>query len=341
MVRMVKRAQRPKQSKHNNERFCVEENLKYTTWFSKTYSAVMRIVGAPDIECDITHIHIPLSEEAEAIAATMFNLKKDDMDGFNDWLWERVKRHVQNIRKLNQAEVPGIVQIFKADVDKDESQQTRDIYIFTPQYTPFHNSIINQDIPLVNVIGLGIRLGNILRDISAQGIAHGNICMDAIYEDTDGKIVLGDFYYGDSTTEPKDDNPYRYVLPPHISETALTSGSRSPKEDVFACCSLLWNLLGEVPADERTPYRIFPKKAPTELLAALRECMSLSDENAIPLFRKYISDLMRSQKDANKAVSFFVPEYRPRFTTERIEQSDATEEDLFHAIDELHRRINT
>lgn len=321
--------------------FCVEENLKYATWFSKTYTAAMTISGSPNIECDLTHIHLPLPEEDEAIAATMFNLKKDDIEDFNDWLWDRVKRHVQNLRKLNQAEVPGVVQIYKADVEKDDDSKTRDIYIFTPPYTPYHDTIKDTDLQLVGLIGLGIRIGNILRDIAAQDMAHGNICMDALYVDADGKIVLGDFMYGDSISEPKDANPYRYVLPPHVSESALVRGSRSPKEDVFACCSLLWNLIGEIPADERTPYRIVPKKAPTEVINDFRECMGLSDEDAIPTFRKRISDMMRSQKYENSAITFFVPGYRPRYTTEKIEQKTATEEDLFHAIDELHRRAST
>lgn len=331
--------QNPKKADYSS--FCTEENLKYATWFSRTYSASLSVPGTPDIECDLTHIHIPLSEEDEAIAATMFSLKKNDMDSFSDWLWERVRRSVQNVRKLNQAEVPGVIQIYKADVQKDEENKTKDIYIFTPQYTPYHDTIKDSEIQLVGLIGLGIRLGNILRDISAQDMAHGNICMDALFVDQEGKIILGDFMYGDSISEPKDQNPYQFVLPPHVSETAVVTGVRSPKEDVYACCSLLWNLIGEIPADERTPYRIIPKKAPSEIISDFRECMALSDEDAIPTFRKRISDMMRSQKYANSAISFYVPGYRPRFTTEKIEQKAATEEDLFHAIDELHRRTNT
>lgn len=337
---MAKRVQQQKKYRPDYDAFCNEEHLKYTTWYGKTYEAAMTISGSPDIECDLTHIHLPLPEEEEAVAATMFNLKREDVEGFNDWLWERVKRHVQNVRKLNQAETPGVIQIFKADVEKDDDDKTRDIYIFTPRYTPYHDTIKDNEISLVNVIGLGIRLGNIMRDVAAQDMAHGNICMDALFVDAEGKVVLGDFMYGDSVSEPKDENPYRYVLPPHVSEAAIVSGTRSPKEDVYACCSMLWNIIGEIPADERTPYRITPKKAPTEIVNDLRECMSLDNEDAIPTFRKRVSDMMRSQKYANSAIAFYVSSYRPRYTTEKVEPETATEEDLFHAIDELHRRTD-
>lgn len=326
------------QQKIDYTRFRTKENLKYETWYSATYRASISINGAPNMDCDMTHIQIPLSEDKEAIAAKMFSLKQEDMSGFNEWLWQRVRRHVQNMRTLSKAGVNGVVQIYQAEVLTDDDSKKRDIYMITPQYMPYHDTIKDKDLPLVNVIGLGIRLGNVLRDINAQDIAHGDVCMDALFVDEEEKIFLGNFLYSDLVAEPKDENPYRYVLPAHVSENAIVTGKRAPNEDVYALCSLLWNIVGEIPADERMPYRAVSKKAPPELMDAIRACMAMGPDEAIPGFRKYISDMMRLQKEINSAISFYVPGFRPVYTTEEYEVKAATEEDLFHAIDELQKR---
>lgn len=318
--------------------FCKTEYQKYETWYSTTYRASISINGSPHIDCDLTHIQIPLPESKEAIAAKMFSLKQNDMDGFYEWLWQRVRRHVQNMRTLSKAGVNGVVQIYQAEVLTDDDSKKRDIYMITPQYMPYHDTIKDKDLPLVNVIGLGIRLGNVLRDINAQDIAHGDVCMDALFVDDEEKIFLGNFLYSDLVSEPKDENPYRYVLPAHVSENAIVTGKRAPNEDVYALCSLLWNIVGEIPADERMPYRAVSKKAPPDLMDAIRACMDMGPDEAIPGFRKYISDMMRLQKEINSAISFYVPGFRPVYTTEAYEVKAATEEDLFHAIDELQKR---
>lgn len=323
----------------NYTSLCTEENWKYGTWYSDTYRASISVNGSPNIDCDMTHIRIPLAEEKEAIAAEMFSLKKEDMPAFNEWLWQRLRRHVQNVRLLNKANVNGVIELYQADVQKDvNGSEIRDIYLLTPRYMPYHDAIKDKDLPLTNVIGLGIRMGNILRDIAAADIAHGDICMDAIYSDEEGKLFLGNFLYSDSISAPKDENPYQYVLPAHASERSIVTGRRTQNEDVYALCSLIWNIVGEIPADERMPYRVIPKKAPPELINTLRTCMSMDQEAAIPGFRKYISDMMRTQKVDNSAISFFVPGFRPVYTTEEVPVREATEEDLFIAIEDLHRR---
>ena len=343
------------------KQYCTPDKLKRQTWYGDTYGAEIAVGGSVPVPCDVTHIRLPFLEEREAEAATAFNLAKSDMDGFYKWLWERIRNHVSVTLALWKDEKlrPNIIRLLKADTVNEDG--AKDVYLITPPCEPFFDPAKRPFISLPELCGFGVKLGNIIRDVGACGYAHGGITPSALYMAEDGRLALGDFFFaaklkaeppegtesGETETTETDENPYRYFQPPHVPETALTDGERSPAADARALISVLLSVLTGTPLWTRTPYMtvctLFPgsgtSPVPEKLSGILRQALASDDPLAVyrKTMNKYLNEC--SKDAALSGLSYRLSSFHARYVP--VSQKGLTETELMEQIVNLSEQTDT
>ena len=336
------------------KQYCAPDKLKRQTWYGETYSANVPFGNSGPVLCDVTHIRLPFLEEREAAAATAFGLSREDMDGFYKWLWERVKNHVTVTLALWKDEKlrPNLVRLLKADTVNDGG--VKDVYLFTPPCEPIFAPEKRPTISLPELCGFGVKMGNIIRDIGACGYAHGGISPSAMYLTGEGKLSLGDFFYAAKlkTDTPEnaeegasgaetEENPYRYFQPPHVPETAITHGERSPAADALALISVMLSVLTGAPLWSRMPYKVttamFPESGtspvPEKLSGILRQAMAAEDPLAVyrRLMNKYLNEC--NKDPALSSLIYRLSTFKARYVP--VSQKGLTETELIKQIEML------
>lgn len=294
--------------------FCTQEQLKRQNWYSSTYSAKVAIGDHTPDNMDITRIQLPFEPDREIVMQQMFGISNAELKEFYDWFWLLVKNHVQKSRYFAKHQAASVIRLLSAKVvNKDSGGKI--IYLLTEPCEPALPAILSEETNLDTIMNLLIRMGIILKDISQEPhyIHHRGITAESFYLRADGKIGIGDFYFAYQDGVDEREIPYTFFEPQSAALWPTVPASEEPKQDINACCSIIWNILNEHYIGETPYYRTIPRKAPEGLVQFLKENLDPNSSNLADFRRnasKYLREIRVSKENELKFKCFIEPSYK-------------------------------
>ena len=296
---------------------CVAENL---AWCGQHYDAYW-IKSENEPTQTVFQYDIPFKPKEEAIHFSRYGISQSERTAYYSQLARCIGRQFDIMKLLKSQKIPSIL-TFRF-IHKEENPETgiSSIYFRTEEVNPIMDKLFREQINLLTLMDVFIRLSVIIRDISKSPccLSHRGINMDEVYLTADNKILLGGFYYAvtlenNPLLASEDYNkplPYLPEQGQYLPKPLLNGEHGSAGTDMQTICRIMFNLCSGLPWDTAwtgTP-NVAPDYIPEELIQVLNFGMTCTDADC-NTFRRRLLDC-RKALSKTEAAQIFIPVRKP------------------------------
>lgn len=230
---------------------------------------------------------IPLSPAVEARLMAEYGLGPDQRKDYYQTVAKAIQHEIAVTKRLKELGVKSTLTYIAVEQAKSADGALVICQSAEGQLTPLCQSILHGSVPAITILDIVSRLAIILRDLSQQGISHGNLSLDGIYLTEEQRILLGGWGYANGPEIP--------AAPEYAIDApgALWAGQGAPgsvPSDMEVLSVIAWNLFCGLPGNTLRPPMpdVAPQYAPVPITAALAIGRS-GDKTKLQDFRKALS----------------------------------------------------
>ena len=249
-----------------------------------------------DRKVSVFCVQIPYASEREAIDFAKYGIDASGRKGYYKTMLDGVQRHIAVMQYLKEKEVPSV--LVPEQITQEKVDGVNYIFVQTQAVSPIQQVLFcNQEIELLTLLDIFIRLTVVVRDLAQAQIHHRGISLDEVFLTEDNRIVVGGFYYADAVGGEQPIVPY---LPQHgkyLPPELLAGEPGTQAADMRTLAQMLYNFCAGVPWDTQWPAKpnIAPAYAPPELIPALLLGLNCKEEECNAFRRRLL--------DARKAIA--------------------------------------
>lgn len=230
------------------------------------------LVQINDVTKTIFRYAIPFEDEKDAVLKANYSLTSDERYRYYQSLVQGIQRN-KNISGLLRANhVPSILSCELVEQERDPRSGCNRIYVLTEEVRPIQMVLFENEINILTLLDVFIRLQIIVRDIAKTPhcVTHRGISLDEVYINAEGKILLGGFYYAASPSVPGI-TPYLPDHPQYFPSGLQQGAIGNAGTDMQRLAIILYNILSGLPWDTQWPSipKVAPAYAPKELAEIL------------------------------------------------------------------------
>lgn len=273
-------------------------NQNSCVWHSKS-ADVFLVKDENQITKTIFRYSIPFADDQDAILQEKFSLTAEDRIRYYQNLVQGIQRNRLITGQLISNQVPSILKCELIEQAQDQKSGQNRIFIQTEAVKPIEQVLLKEEINILTLLDIFIRLQIIVRDIAKSPccVSHRGISLNEVYLNADGKILLSGFYYATSPGTPEI-IPYLPDQAKHLPAELLRGAKGDAGTDMQTLTRMLYNILSGLPwyTQWKNQMRIAPAFAPPDLTDILIFGLTCSEEDC----NYYRRRLLNFRKDLSR-----------------------------------------
>ena len=145
---------------------------------------------------------IPLAPAAEARLMAGYGLGPDQRKDYYQTVARAIQHEIAVPNRLKELSIKNTLTYIAAEQAKSADGALVICQSAEGRLTPLCQSILHGTVPAITILDIISRLAIILRDLSQQGISHGNLSLGGIYLTEEQRILLGGWGYASGPKIP-------------------------------------------------------------------------------------------------------------------------------------------
>lgn len=280
-------------------------------WHNK-YADVFFFIDDAGNEKTVFRYTIPFVPEQDAILQFKYKMTSDARIRFYQGIVQGIQRHIAVTNILRSNRVPSILPCEGVEQETDGDTGRNCIFIQTEAVKPILSELFQDEINILTLLDVFIRLTIIVRDIgkSPWSVSHRGISMDEVYVNAEGKILVSGFFYA-VTSELAQQIPYPPDRPGHLPPQLLNGKNAGTGADMQTVARLLYNFLSGLPWETQWPEtpKVAPAYVPEELAHIVKFGMSCTDTQC-NRFRRLLLNY-RKKVSKTPLATLMIPVHKP------------------------------